>query len=495
MPMQADEAIDELVLRGLQFAAAGDWAGALPLLLQAGRLRPDEPHPCLDLLQRQGDHYAIEQTLRAALADRPRAPLVALQLARLQREQGRVGEALDLARRVVAWRPDWPDGHRFLAWVLGDLGELAESAAASQAALQLDPNDAAAWTNLGVALTHLGRHAAGEAAHNRALQLAPGQPRVRVNRAWNLLAQGRLQEGWQDYEWRLNLPGHSVLPRALLLPDLASGVAIAGKTILITHEDGLGDTIQFARFVPLLRDRGARVLAHVPPPLERLFRTLGHGITLLPSSAPVPAFDYHCPYTSLPRVFGVSLDSIPNAPYLAAEPELVRHWAQKLPPGRRIGLVWAGQARPWVDGFGPLNGRRSMALARLAPLGRVAGVSWISLQKGPAAHELENIPPDLVIHDPMIHVNCLADTAAILASLEAVVSVDTSVAHLAGATGIKVYLLDRFDSCWRWLRNRNDSPWYPSLAIYRQTKIGDWTQPIDSVVRELAHNLAPYSPS
>ena len=487
---------------GLALGGTGDLQGALIELHEVALLRPDEPHPCLDLLpvlRAAGRDRDIEPFLLAILAVAPRTPLVALALARQYRENGKIREALALARHAVVLGPEFAEAQRLIAWILADLGDLEGSVLHSRRAVALDPLDAAAWSNLGVALTDLGRHQEGEHAHQRALDLAGHEPRVRVNRAVNLLAQGRMAEAWADYEWRLRLPGHTALPIDLLLPDLASGVSLLGKTILITHEDGLGDTIQFARFAPLLVQMGARVLAHAPPALERLFQTLDRRIRILPSTAPIPAFDYHCPYTSLPRAFGVGLSTIPAAPYLFADPALIAGWQTRLRQtgqragareGRRIGLVWAGQTRPWLEGYGALDGRRSMRLADLAPLATLPGISWVCLQKVPAvqdlaaglevAQEMENFSQKAGANfcNPMPEVRDFADTAAIMAGLDAVISVDTSVAHLAAAMGTRVYLLDRFDTCWRWLRGRTDNPWYPTITICRQEKIGDWTRPV-----------------
>jgi Flp pilus assembly protein TadD len=476
---------DRRTIYGLALGGCGDFAGSFAQLQRVAEIRPTEPHPCLDLLpilRDCGREDQIEPWLLAVLRARPASPLVALELARHYRAEGCMARARELARHALALTPRSAEAHRLMAWILADLGDLAASAEHSGQAVALDPGDAAAWSNLGVALTDLGRHQEGEHAHKQALALAPGSPRIRVNRAVNLLAQGRMEEAWEDYEWRLRLPGHTGLPPGQLLPALAPGGRLDGRTILLTHEDGFGDTLQFARFAPLLAQLGATVLAHAPPPLERLLGSLGHGITILPSSAKLPAFDYHCPYTSLPRAFGVGLGTIPAAPYLFADPALAAHWRALLPAAdRKIGLVWAGQARPWLEGYGPLDGRRSMRLNDFAPLGAITGITWISLQKSSAGGELDRPPAGIELHDAMPQVHDFADTAAIIAALDAVISVDTSVAHLAGAMGKPVLLLDRFDTCWRWLRLRRDNPWYPSLTIFRQNRIGDWRAPVDQI--------------
>ena len=198
-------------------------------------------------------------------------------------------------------------------------------------------------------------------------------------------------------------------------------------------------------------------------------------------------FDFHCPVFSLPRAFGTTLDTIPSAtPYLFADPALVEAWARRLPSGgRRVGLVWAGQARPWLPGFSTLDARRSAGLASFAPFASVPGIRFVSLQKGPPAAEAGTLPPGLVLHDPMPDITDFAETAAIIANLDLVISVDTSVVHLAGALGKPVFLLDRYDNCWRWFSDRDDSPWYPGLRIFRQPVLGDWGSPMQRAAAAL----------
>jgi hypothetical protein len=270
-------------------------------------------------------------------------------------------------------------------------------------------------------------------------------------------------------------------------------VSLDGRTVLLTHEDGFGDTIQFVRYAGRLADRGARVVLHVPPPMRRLLRTAAGVATVLGSDAVIAQYDFFCPMFSLPRAFGTTLESIPaEVPYLRADPALTTSWASRLPPchGTRVGLVWAGQARPWAEGFSALDNRRSIGLATLAPLASVAGLQLVSLQSGAPAAEIFENAPSLALVDVMGDVADFADTAAIIANLDIVVSVDTSVAHLAGAMGKPVFLLDRYDSCWRWLAGRDDSPWYPTLRIFRQTRMGDWAPVVARVAAALADMAA-----
>jgi hypothetical protein len=234
-------------------------------------------------------------------------------------------------------------------------------------------------------------------------------------------------------------------------------------------------------------------LAWVPSELTRLLHDAPGVAGLPPPDAPPPPFDWHCPFCSLPRAFATTLTTIPaHVPYLGADPALVTTWAERLTAqglpaeGLRVGLVWAGQARPWLPGFTAVDRRRSTTLANFAPLGEVPCVHFVSLQKGPAARQARTPPPGLALFDPMEQVNDFADTAAIVANLDVVVAVDTAVVHLAGALGKPVFLLNRYDSCWRWLYGRSDSPWYPSLRIFRQSRPGDWAPVMAEAARALS---------
>ena len=330
-----------------------------------------------------------------------------------------------------------------------------------------------------------GRFDEAIAAADRAVALAPDMPQIRLNRAVTLLRAGRLGEAWCDYEARLGLPGHENPSACPMLPALSSlpDEVPAGRTVLVAHEEGFGDSLQFLRYVPLLEARGFKVLVWAPAPLVRLLRdTLGRDVVIGPGE-PVPRTDYQCPVFSLPRVFETTLATVPPPLRYAADPRLLRRWAAMLPAGRRIGLVWAGQARPWLPGFAVLDARRSLSLAAFAPLARVPDVQFVSLQMGEPAAQAAAPPPGLALHDPMPDVTDFADTAAIVAQLDAVVSVDTSVVHLAASLGKPVLLVDRYDSCWRWLAGRDDSPWYPSLRIFRQEAIGEWGAVIERVAR------------
>jgi hypothetical protein len=289
-----------------------------------------------------------------------------------------------------------------------------------------------------------------------------------------LLKMGKWGKAWEDYESRLELTDTPLIDRNRLMPSLAPRGGLAGLTVVALHEDGFGDTLQFLRYLPLLAEQGAHVVACVPPALERVMRGVPGVASVVTDSGRLPPHDFVCPMFSLPRVFGTTVDMIPPVPVLVQDAALVQRWAGRLSiAGLRVGLVWAGQARPSLPGFRTLDRRRSAGLAAFAPLFDVPGVAFVSLQAGPAARQLP--PAGAVMIDPMPDVTDFADTAAIIAGLDVVISVDTSVAHLAGLVGRPVFLLDRYDGCWRWLSGRADSPWYPALTIFRQDHPGDWS--------------------
>jgi len=407
--------------------------------------------------------------------------------------QGNLDEAIGHLDTVLSIRPDHIDARRELARMLQarglalvDQGRTDEAIAAFARAAGTDPANAATHANLATALATERRFEEALAATTDALRLSPADVTIHINHAVNLLKAGRLLEGWGENEWRHKKPGREKLPPALMLPRLAHLGDLKGRTIVIYHEEGFGDTIQFLRYVPLLAEKGARIIAWMPPELVRLARGQAGIAEVLTGNVNLPQFDYHCPIISLPYVFGTTLEAIPaQAQYIHADPELVAAWGKRLPAGPRIGLVWAGEPRAYDPGAQALDRRRSLPFAALAPLTATPGIAFVSLQMGSAREQVAS-PVD----DPMGEVRDFADTAAIIANLDLVVSVDTAVAHLAGAMGKPVFLLDRYDNCWRWLSDRTDSPWYPSLRIFRQHSMGDWSQALTAVAAAVRKRLA-----
>ncbi len=431
------------LIHALAVAAGGDTSAA-PALARIARSHPAANHPVqdlLDLLRRHGRPAAAVPHLRAAMAEMPQdARLPAL-----------------------------------LGTLLSEVGPMADSVAAFQRAATLQP-DGAAWSNLGKALAAEGWFAEADDAFRRALALAPHDPQLALNHAVVLLKSGRLAEGWAAFACRHRLPGRA---RPLPGPQLAGLDDLQGRTVLLQHEEGFGDTLQFIRYAPLLAGLGARVIAWVPAQLVRLIAKVpGVDAVVLPG-APPPPYDLWCPMLSLPRVFSTDLDRPPPAaPYLTADPAETARQARMLPNGLRVGVAWAGAARATDPAAAATDRVRSTTPDVLAPLGQAPGVQLVNLQFGVRA------PPAMI--DPMPGVRDFADTAAIIANLDVVVSVDTAVAHLAAGMGKPVLLLDRYDNCWRWLHGRTSSPWYPTLQIHRQPSPGDWAAAVASAAAALS---------
>jgi tetratricopeptide (TPR) repeat protein len=423
-------------------------------------------------------------SLECALGLRPDFAEAQTHLGNALREQGQLDQAEVCCRNAVALRPDLAEAHNNLGIVLRDQDRTEDAIASFGAALQLAPTLAEAHNNLGIALHHQGSPAEAVDSFHLALGPRPDFPEAHANLGMALLALGRYEEGWREYEWRWRTPLLAAARRDFVQPQWRGEPAV-GRTLLIHAEQGFGDSLQFCRFATAAASRGLHVVLEAPRPLLRLLQGLAGVCQLVAYGDPLPPFDLHCPMLSLPLALGTTLDSVP-APtgYLKADPVQASRWSQRLAASGgqtlRVGLVWAGSPRAHTPVLATVDRRRSLAPDRLAPLFDLPGIQFVSLQKdGPTP---TGTTPLIDVMDEM---EDFADTAALVAGLDLVVSVDTAMAHLAGALGTPVWLLNRFDSCWRWLTGRRDSPWYPSLRLYRQPAPGDW----DSVLADVARDL------
>lgn len=402
-------------------------------------------------------------------------------LGMVQQRLGAWPAAAAAFRAALACEPGFAEAHTNLGNVLRDLGQLEEALRHNHRAVALAPDFAAGYVNLGVTLGRLGQGSEAAACYRRAIALQPDLAVAHYNLAQLLLARGDMAAGWAEYEWRWQTPRMSGARRAFTQPQW-QGEAASGKTLLIHAEQGLGDTLQFCRYVRLAKARGLRVMLEVQKPLVRLLQDLPGADRVIAQGKSPPRFDLHIPMLSLPRIFKTDIDTIPPPAGLRADAALSAHWrrhlAVNLGQGLKVGLAWAGAPELLADR------QRSIPPQLLAPLLGVSGVNFLSLQKsGPAA------PAQFLLLDEMAQMEDFAATAALVTNLDLVITVDTAVAHLAAALGRPVWLLDRFDGCWRWLRDRTDSPWYPGMTIFRQPRPGHWA----SVLEEVADRLRDFA--
>jgi hypothetical protein len=409
---------------------------------------------------------AAEHLRRAAPID-PQLPEAHYNLGNLFEKQGDREEAAASYRRAISLKPDLYDAHNNLGAILLWTDHLAEAHASFEQAVALKPEHAEAHHNLSTALAELGRHDAALASCRRALALDPTHAHANFSEALLLLAGGDLLEGFEKYEWRWRLG--TLVPRDACAP-LWNGEDLEGRTILLHAEQGIGDTIHALRYVPLIAARGARVILEVPQQLVRLARRLAVHAQVVAAGEATPHYDLHCPLMALPRAFATTLEMIPaNVPYLGADPDAVARWSSIVSGSSpKVGIAWAGNPQHRADA------QRSIAIERLLlPLLRVGGVRAFSLQVGERAADLARLPEGLV-HDLSPQLCHFAETAAAIANLDLVITVDTALAHLAGALGKPTGLLLHARPDWRWLRDRDDSPWYPTARLFRQPARGDW---------------------
>ncbi|WP_281663486.1 tetratricopeptide repeat-containing glycosyltransferase family protein [Paraburkholderia fungorum] len=412
------------------------------------------------------------------------------------RDLGRAADALASCDHAIALQPGYPDAWSNRGNALSDLNRPHEARESYQRALELAPAFADAWNNLGLTQVDLNEHAQALHSYERALAVNPAAAETHWNRSLCLLQLGQLEAGWAEYEWRWERSRIKASRRTFAQPLWLGNFSIDGKTILLHAEQGLGDTLQFCRYAKTVSKLGAKVVLEVPRELMRLMSTLDGVNQLIEAGHALPPFDCHCPLLSLPLACKTDLASIPSkTPYLFADPQASREWHERIAaPAQKclnVGLVWAGGNRPHVAELRKNDARRSITFERLAPILDVPNVRFFSLQKGPAARQLQHDDSHLDVIDYTEELDDFADTAALVANLDLVISVDTSTAHLAGALDKPVWILNRFDTCWRWMLERTDTPWYAQAKLFRQPALGDW----DSVIRNVRDALVELSAS
>jgi tetratricopeptide (TPR) repeat protein len=526
------EHAEALHLSGVIAAMQGAPERAVDLLGRAIRLDPANPSAHLDL------GVALKGLRQFAAALRCYDKAIELDPDRAEAHNNRGNilrdlndpqAAIDSYHRALELRPQYAEAHHNLGVALSDLNQWQAALAHYDHAIAVRPDYANCYCSRGLALERLNRPQAALADYDRALAIAggltqalvnrgnvlrelgrvdaalascdlalersPDNAQAHLNRSLALLVSGDYAAGWPEYEWRWRNPHGRLSGDAhrFTRPLWLGEQALEGKSILLHAEQGLGDTLQFCRYVTVVAGRGARVILEVQRPLAGLLGTLDGADEVISRGESLGDFDYHCPLMSLPLAFGTTLATVPSqTPYLKADPLKAQRWRERVGPraALRVGLVWSGGHRPEQPELWALHGRRNIALALLAPL-RSAPAQFYSLQKGqPAEAELAALTAQRWdgprIHDMTVDLQDFSDTAALIDQLDLVISVDTSTAHLAAAMGKPVWLLNRYDTCWRWLLERESSPWYPTMRLYRQPRLGDW----ESVVRRVCSDLA-----
>jgi tetratricopeptide (TPR) repeat protein len=480
---------DSLHMLGMVEHAQGRLDSAVALIRQAADL--SNAAPChFNLARALEDAGRLEEAAaryRKTIALWPGNADAHANLGNLLQGLGQLPEAAACFRQAIALEPGFAEAQTNLGNALRELGHLEEAIAQHRRALALAPDFAAAHVNLGVTLGRMGQGDEAIASYRRAITLQPNLADAHHNLAQALLARGEMAEGWAEYEWRWQTARMRGAGRDFPQPQW-QGEEAPGRTLLIHAEQGLGDTLQFCRFVPLAAARGLRVILEVQEPLVRLLQQLPDAAQVVERGDALPPFDVHIPLLSLPRVFGTEMGTIPAAPaYLHADDVMAAHWCRRLGAGtghRKIGLAWAGSPHLLADR------QRSIPPDQLAPLFGMAGLDFFRLQQsGPAA------PEAFGVTDVTAELTDLSITAGLIANLDLVISVDTAIAHLAAALGKPVWLMNRFDSCWRWHGSGTESPWYPGMRIYRQPRPGDWAAVISAIARDLEPGAPPLDPA
>ncbi len=451
-------------------------------------------HRDLGLLLTRTDRFSeAEIALRHSLSIAPGDSDARLYLGTLLLMTGRGNEGEAELHYVLASAPDHVQAHFNLGTHYMETHRGLQAETAFRRAIDLAPDHRDARFNLGILLAGSHRCAEAEAVYRQALELHPDFADVQWGLSHLLLKQGRYAEGWRLFESRFVANSQIAAP-ALPFPRW-QGEPLDGKSLLVWSEQGFGDTLQFCRYLPALKHLGlAKLIVACQASLVPLIGTIeavDHCIPL-DDLQTFPRCDWWCATMSLPFHFGTVVETIPAPPHYLRVPSGRRiRWKDKLPAtGIKVGLVWAGDARPHQPSANATDKLRSLACRAYMPLLELPGITFVSLQKGGTTHaQLNDIPEALRPLDLMHDVRDFADTAAIIEHLDLVISVDTSTAHLAGALGKPVWILSRFDGCWRWLEERDDSPWYPTARLFRQAQPGDW----DDVIRRVKHALLDYT--
>jgi tetratricopeptide (TPR) repeat protein len=510
---------ESLVALGVSLARSGQLSEGIDTLGRAVATRPNFAKAHLNLGVALAESNRLDEatdSLQRALELNPEYAEAHFNLGNVLAQQGRREEAVARLERVLELKPDHADALNNLGLALVELGRFARAVIvlkqavrlrkdhveawnnlglafagqgsfeaaieAYEAALALNPRHIDAHNNLGSAYKDLGRLEEAAACYQQAIWLDPANASSRWNRSLVWLQMGDFGRGWHEYEWRWKRKNSA--PPAYRQPRW-DGAPLAGRTILLHGEQGLGDMIQFIRYADLVQRTAGKVVVACPRCLRRIFSSMSSIDRFVHEGEELPHFDVHAPLMSLPLLMGTTASTIPaQTPYLAPDSESVKHWKERLrePTRYRIGIAWQGNPRHRLDRH------RSVPLAAFEPIAALPNVELISLQQGDGAEDVKDhrqFPIRVVFDDPAAPLADFAEVAAVIQNLNLVVSADTAIAHLAGAVGASVYLALAAVCDWRWQLHRSDSSWYPTMTLFRQTQLDRWNEVFERMAESI----------
>jgi len=435
----------------------------------------------------QGRYDEAVEAYHRALEIRANFPVALSNLGNTLKQLGKLDEAIASCQKALEYQPDYSTAYNNLGVAYVAQGDLDAAQATFEKSLELMPDGVVAHANLAAALVKKGDFAAGTAQSEAALKIDPKYAEAHKNLSIVWLLMGDFERGWPKYEWRWRCPGNA-------LPSIDQprwdGSSLAGRTILLLAEQGLGDTLHFVRYAKLLKEQAASVIVAAQKPLLPILAACPGIDQLVEHGGDYPAFDTWAPLLSLPGVVNTTIDSIPaDVPYLAAEPTLVQRWSERLAAydGFRVGINWQGSPDFHADR------QRSIPLQAFAPLAAIPGVRLFSLQKGFGSEQVAALNGQFEVVDFADELDTdsgpFMDTAALMRNMDLMISSDTSVPHLAGALGVETWLALSLSPDWRWLLDREDSPWYPSMRLFRQKNLGDWDDVFERIASVLRDRL------
>lgn len=471
----------DLAIRHHQGGRPGQAEKIYKDILQAQPNHPDALHLLGVIMQQSGNSQGAVELINKAISIKTNFPQAHVSLGNVLKALGQVEKAVECYNVALAIDPGYVEGHYNLGNTFQDQGHLEDAVSSYQKALTIKPDYVDALHNLGNSLKELGRVEAATACCLKAISINPDYVEAFCSLGIVQLLVGDFQSGWGNYAYRWKSDRLSPYRRAYKEP-IWDGRDFAGKTLFLYPEQGLGDFIQFSRYAALARAKGGRVMVEVPAELASLFSTIDGADVITHPGQPPEKFDFHAPLLDMPRLLGTTLQTIPaSQSYIKAPSQLIDQWKNRLAPyeGLRVGLVWGG--RP--DHKNDKN--RSIDPQQFKPLLDLTGINFFSLQVGRDGQSSATFGDDVV--DLASHLTTFAQTAAVMTSLDVIISIDSSPVHLAAALGRATWTLLPFMPDWRWMLDRRDSPWYPTMRLFRQQKRGDWQAVIKCVHEALVN--------